>query len=289
MRKFDYGQYKDYPWDNETIDLLIQIHRYKEKQELYLKGKPDDVLENMAEIAKVQSIEDSNRIEGIVAVTTTISDLFNEKSLPKTEAEKEILGYLDVVNLIQESYPHISMSKNHILQLHRDLYRYSEKEAGGSFKIVQNSIIETYWDGTVRERFRPLSPLETPGAVDQICIELNQALEHKDVDELLLIPVFIHDFLCIHPFNDGNGRMSRLLMTLLLYRQGYVVGKYISLESKIENHQERYYHTLNQSGQGWHDNREDISHFVKYFLFMLLASYTDFEKQLNISCESVKR
>ena len=193
----------------------------------------------------------------------------------------------DRLNTIHESYEYIPINSNYILQLHRDLFKYNEKGIGGSYKNTQNSIVEKDKEGNAIERFKPLSPYETPGAIDQICNELNIAFDKKDVDSLLLIPIFIHDFLCIHPFNDGNGRMSRLLTTLLLYKQGYVIGKYISLESKIEKNKDSYYIALEKSGIGWHENKEDPVPFIKYILRTILAAYIDFEERVDYIDEKV--
>ena len=197
------------------------------------------------------------------------------------------MGYRDVLNTIHESYEYIPSNSNYILQFHRDLFRHSEKGIGGRYKTTQNSIIERDNDGNIYERFKPLSPYETPDAIDKICDELNIALDKKDVDSLLLIPVFIHDFLCIHPFSDGNGRMSRLLTTLLLYKQGYVIGKYISLESKIEQNKDSYYAALEQSGIGWHENKDNPVPFIKYILRIILSAYIDFEERVDYVDEKI--
>lgn len=280
MRVFCYEKLARSSWDSEIINLLVQIHEHKGKQELFLRRKPA-VLDKLVEIAKIQSVEDSNRIEGIVTTSVRIKELMNQKTTPKNRDEEEILGYRDVLNTIHESYEYIPISSNYILQLHRDLFKYSEKGIGGRYKNTQNSIIEKDRDGNTVERFKPLSPYETPEAIRQICDELNVALDQGEVDALLLIPIFIHDFLCIHPFQDGNGRMSRLLTTLLLYRQGYVIGKYISLESKIEKNKDGYYAALEKSGIGWHENNEDSLPFIKYILRTILAAYIDFEDRVD--------
>ncbi len=157
----------------------------------------------------------------------------------------------------------------------------------GSHQNTQNSIVEKDIYGNAVEKFKPLPPYETPGAIEQVCDELNRALDKEEVDSLLLIPIFIHDFLCIHPFNDGNGRMSRLLTTLLLYRQGYFIGKYISLESKIEKDKDNYYMALGKSGVGWHENEENIEPFIKYILRTILAAYIDFEERVDYVDEKV--
>ena len=280
MRVFDYEKLSQSQWDVEVVNLLTKIHEHKGKQELFLKQKPA-VLDKLVEIAKVQSVEDSNKIEGIITTTTRIKELMAQKTTPRNRDEEEILGYRDVLNTIHESYEYIPINSNYILQLHRELYKYSEKGIGGRYKNTQNSIVEQDQNGNVIEIFKPLPPYETPKAIEDICRELNRALDKNEVDSLLLIPIFIHDFLCIHPFNDGNGRMSRLLTTLLLYRQGYVIGKYISLESKIEQNKDGYYSSLRKSGFNWYEGQEDVTPFIKYILRTILAAYIDFEERVD--------
>lgn len=286
MRLFNYEKLVNYKWDSEVINLLVKIHEYKGKQEIFLKRKPA-VLEKLIEIAKIQSVEDSNKIEGIVTTSARMKELINQKTTPVNRDEEEILGYRDVLDTIHTSYEYIPINGNYILQLHRDLYKYSEKSIGGKYKNTQNSIVEKDDRGNIVEIFKPLSPFETPEAIERICNELNKSLDKKEVDSLLLIPIFIHDFLCIHPFNDGNGRMSRLLTTLLLYREGYNIGKYISLESKIEKNKDGYYNTLKQSGIGWHINKENSLPFIKYLLKIILAAYIDFEERIEYVDEKI--
>ena len=286
MRIFNYENLTRSKWDSEVINLLVQIHEHKGKQELFLKRKPA-VLDKLVEIAKIQSVEDSNKIEGIITTAVRIKELMNKKVAPRNRDEEEILGYRDVLNTIHESYEYIRINSSYILQLHRDLFKYSEKGIGGRYKNTQNSIVEKDKEGNTIERFKPLSPYETPSAIERICDELNKAFDKKEVDSLLLIPIFIHDFLCIHPFNDGNGRMSRLLTTLLLYRQGYVIGKYISIESKIEKNKESYYTSLEKSGIGWHENKENPVPFIKYILRIILAAYIDFEERVDYVDEKI--
>lgn len=286
MRIFNYENLTRSKWDSEVINLLVQIHEHKGKQELFLKRKPA-VLDKLVEIAKIQSVEDSNKIEGIIITAVRIKELMNKKVAPRNRDEEEILGYRDVLNTIHESYEYIRINSRYILQLHRDLFKYREKGIGGRYKNTQNSIVEKDKEGNTIERFKPLSSYETPSAIEQICDELNKAFDKKEVDSLLLIPIFIHDFLCIHPFNDGNGRMSRLLTTLLLYRQGYVIGKYISIESKIEKNKESYYTSLEKSGIGWHENKENPIPFIKYILRIILAAYIDFEERVDYVDEKI--
>lgn len=281
MRTFNYELLKDHQWDSEVLGLVAQIHEFKGRQELYLRQKPA-VLDKLIELAKIQSTDASNKIEGIVTTSTRIKQMYEEKTTPRNRDEQEIMGYRDVLNTIHESYEYIPIRSSYILQLHRDLYQYSEKSIGGRFKNTQNLIAETHPDGTQTIRFTPLAPYETPDAVDAICESFNRAIDACTIDPLVLIPIFITDFLCIHPFNDGNGRMSRLLTTLLLYRCGYVVGRYISIERKIEKTKFKYYAVLEQSGIGWHEGNNDPTPFVKYLLGLILSAYRDFESRVDI-------
>ncbi len=281
MRKFDYSKLKEYQWDSELLGLVAQIHEYKGRQELYLKQKPV-ALDKLVEIAKIQSTEASNKIEGIVTTSTRIQQLCREKTTPRNRNEEEIMGYRDVLNTIHENYEYIPLRSSYILQLHRDLYQYSEKEIGGRYKNTQNVVAENHDDGTQRVIFTPMAPYETPEAIENICESFNHVIDTCEIDSLILIPIFIHDFLCVHPFNDGNGRMSRLLTTLLLYRQGYVVGRYISIESKIEKTKEKYYSVLEQCGEGWHEEEDNPVPFVKYLLGIILAAYREFESRIEL-------
>ena len=286
MRNFDYSMLKNKKWDNEILGLVAQIHEYKGRQEMFLKQKPL-VLDKLVEIAKIQSTEASNKIEGIVTTSTRIKQLYQEKTTPKNRDEQEIMGYRDVLNTIHESHDYIPLNSSYILQLHRDLYKYSEKSIGGRFKNTQNFIAETYRDGSQKVRFMPLEPFETPDAIRNICDSFNSAIDNSEIDSLILIPCFIIDFLCIHPFNDGNGRMSRLLTSLLLYRSGYFIGKYISLEYKILNTKSQYYIALEESNIGWHEEKNDPTSFIKYILRIILSCYRDFEGRVNLFSEKL--
>ena len=281
MRNFDYRKLKDMKWDNEMLGLVAQIHEYKGKQALFLKQKPA-TLEKLVDIAKIQSTEASNKIEGIVTTASRIKQLCDEKTTPRNGDEEEIIGYRDALSLIHESYEYIPIKSSYILQLHQVLYRYSQKSIGGKFKNTQNYIAEINQNGDQIVRFMPLNPVETPIAIEAICESFNREMDSCDIDPLILIPVFILDFLCIHPFSDGNGRMSRLLTTLLLYRAGYVVGKYVSLENKIEKTKASYYETLERSDMNWNSEGNDITPFIKYMLGTILAAYRDFEERVTL-------
>ena len=281
MRDFNYSMLKEQKWGTDILSLIAAIYRYVGKQELYLKQRPDE-LEKLVEIAKIQSTESSNAIEGIVTTNTRIKQLVEEKTTPKNRDEEEIAGYRDVLNIIHDSFEAIPITKNYILQLHKILYSHMNNPIAGQTKTVQNYISATYPDGHVETLFTPLSPFETPEALDKICDEYNRVIGNMEVEPLIVIPIFIHDFLCIHPFNDGNGRMSRLLTTLLLYRNGFYVGKYISLEAKIAKNKDLYYNALSQAQHGWHEGTEDVVPFIKYLLGTILAAYKDFEDRFSL-------
>lgn len=275
MRIFNYSTLRNQMWDSEILGLVAAIYKEAGKQDLYLKQRPEE-LEKLVEIAKVQSTEASNAIEGIVTTNTRIRQLVAEKTTPRNRDEQEIAGYRDVLNLIHENFDAIPVTQNYILQLHKILYSHMNNPMAGRTKNVQNYISATYPDGHTETLFTPLAPYETPEALDRICEEYNRVIGNMEVEPPLVIPVFIHDFLCIHPFNDGNGRMSRLLTTLLLYRSGFYVGRYISLEAKIAKNKDLYYGALRQAQIGWHEGTEDKVSFIKYLLGTILAAYKDF-------------
>lgn len=281
MRNFDYNRLAEQMWDMDILNLVAKIHEYKGRQDLYIRQKPVE-LERLTEIAKIQSTEASNKIEGIVTTSTRMKQLFEEKTTPRNREENEIMGYRDVLNTIHESNEYIPIRPSYILQLHRDLMKRTGFSYGGRFKSVQNYINETKPDGTVITRFTPVAPYDTQDAVERLCIAYEQAIAKEQVDALILIPVFICDFLCIHPFNDGNGRMSRLLTLLLLYKNGYRVGKYISVEKEIEKTKDRYYDVLEASDAGWHEEENDPTPFIRYMLTVILACYTEFEERVGM-------
>lgn len=281
MREFNYSQIRNQKWDSELLSLIAAIYKEAGKQELYLKQRPQE-LEKLVEIAKIQSTEASNAIEGIVTTRTRIRQLVEEKTTPRNRDEQEIAGYRDALNIIHESFDAIPVTQNYILQLHKIMYSHMNNPMAGRTKNVQNYITATYPDGHTEILFTPLEPYETPEALDRICGEFNKVIGNMELEPLIAIPVFIHDFLCIHPFNDGNGRMSRLLTSLLLYRCGFYVGRYISLEAKIAKNKDLYYSALRESQTGWHEGMEDAVPFIKYILGTVLAAYKDFEDRFAL-------
>jgi len=281
MRDFHYTAIREQKWDSEILGLIAAIYKEAGKQEMYLKQRPEE-LEKLVEIAKVQSTEASNAIEGIVTTSTRIRQLVEEKTAPRNRDEQEIAGYRDALNIIHENFDAIPITRNYILQLHKVLYSHMNNPMAGQTKSVQNYISATYPNGHTETLFTPLAPFETPEALERICDEYNRVIGNMEAEPLIVIPIFIHDFLCIHPFNDGNGRMSRLLTTLLLYRNGFYVGKYISLEAKIAKNKDLYYAALRQAQEGWHEGTEDAVPFIKYLLGIILSAYRDFEERFSL-------
>ena len=281
MRGFDYARLADRTWDNEILSYVSKIHEYRGKQELFLRQKPVE-LNRLIEIAKIQSTESSNRIEGIVTTAARLKQLVADKTTPRNRDEEEILGYRNVLNLVHENYDMIPVQSNYILQMHRDLLKYTSFTYGGKFKTTPNEIDMVTGNGEKIVLFKPLEPYETPDAVNMICESYQKALDQELVDELILIPCFLLDFLCIHPFNDGNGRMSRLLTLLLLCRRGYLVGQYISIEKAISDTKEAYYEALRKADQRWHEGENDPKPFIKYMLGIILSCYREFENRVNV-------
>lgn len=286
MRSFNYSAFKEQKWDSDILGLIAAIYKEAGKQEQYLKQRPQE-MEKLVEIAKIQSTEASNAIEGIVTTSTRIKQLVEEKTTPRNRDEQEIAGYRDVLNVIHESFDAIPITQNYILQLHKMLYSHMNNPLAGRTKSVQNYISAAYPDGHTEILFTPLAPYETSEALDRICEEYNRVIGNLEVEPLIIIPIFIHDFLCIHPLNYGNGRMSRLLTTLLLYQNGFYIGKYISLEAKISKNKDLYYSAMSQSQTGWHEGKEDALPFIKYILGTILASYKDFEERISLVQEKL--
>lgn len=286
MRSFNYSAFKEQKWDSGILGLIAAIYKEAGKQEQYLKQRPQE-MEKLVEIAKIQSTEASNAIEGIVTTSTRIKQLVEEKTTPRNRDEQEIAGYRDVLNVIHESFDAIPITQNYILQLHKILYSHMNNPLAGRTKSVQNYISAAYPDGHTEILFTSLAPNETSEALDRICEEYNRVIGNLEVEPLIIIPIIIHDFLCIHPFNDGNGRMSRLLTTFLLYQNGFYIGKYISLEAKISKNKDLYYSAMSQSQTGWHEGKEDALPFIKYILGTILASYKDFEERTSLVQEKL--
>lgn len=281
MRNLNYKEIYQKLLTPEIVSYLAQIHEQKGQQNLFIEAHKD-ALSELLEIAKIQSTEASNRIEGIITTDDRLKKIVRNKTAPRNLNEREIAGYRDVLTTIHENYDFIPVRPGMILQLHRDLYKFNNSGFGGNYKNSDNIIAEEMPDGTKLVRFQPVPAWETPEAVEMLCNDFNEALKDPNIDPLLLMPVFILDFLCIHPFNDGNGRMSRLLTLLIMYRSGYIVGKYISLEKLIADNKESYYEALQDSDAGWHEEQNDYLPFVRYMLGIVITAYQDFANRVQI-------
>lgn len=247
---------------------------------MFLEANIDE-LKMLLEVALIQSTGASNRIEGIYTSDKRLEELVSQKAEPRNRSEQEIARYREVLATIHENYEYITPRPNIILQLHRDLYSYSQGADGGNYKNSDNVIAETDAEGHQKARFIPVPAFQTADAMDELCSRFLEAWEADRIDKLVLIPMFILDFLCIHPFNDGNGRMSRLLTLLLFYKTGYIVGKYVSIEMLIEKTKETYYEVLRASSTGWHECENSYEPFVKYYLGIILKAYNEFESRVE--------
>ena len=280
MRDFDFIVSPAKLLTPEIVQMVGSIHEHKGKQELFLEANIDE-LKTLLEVALIQSTGASNRIEGIFTSDKRLEELVSQKAEPRNRSEQEIAGYREVLSTIYEGYEYINPRPNIILQLHRDLYSYSQGGAGGSYKNSDNVIAETDAEGHQKARFIPVPAFQTAEAMEELCARFLEAWEADRIDKLVLIPMFILDFLCIHPFNDGNGRMSRLLTLLLFYKAGYIVGKYVSMEMLIEKTKETYYEALQASSTGWHEGENSYEPFVKYYLGIMLKAYNEFESRVE--------
>ena len=279
MRNYSYKEKWHKLLTPEIVKKLTLINEYKGEQRLFIEAHKDE-LNELVEIAKIQSTEASNRIEGISTSDDRLKNLAQEKTTPRNRNEAEIAGYREVLNIIHENYDYIPVNVNYILQLHRNLYKFLENVDGGMFKTADNIIRETDLEGNEKVRFRPVPAWETPSAMEELCKQFREA--KNEIDPLVLNMMFVLDFLCIHPFNDGNGRMSRLLTLLLLYQSGFIVGKYISIEKIIEKSKETYYEVLQDSSMNWHENENNYKPFVNYMLGVIINAYKEFEDRVQL-------
>jgi len=281
LKSFDPGFLEHQHIPLRTLGTIRLLGEYKGKEELFQQQTPQ-ALETLRQVAIIQSTESSNRIEGIVASPERLKRLVEQKVTPRNRSEQEIAGYRDVLSTIHANYPHIPFTLNLVLQLHRDLYQFLPQE-GGRWKPTNNEIVETAANGSRIVRFSPVPAHLTPEAMDRLHNRFNELWDQGEIDPLLLIPAYVLDFLCIHPFTDGNGRMARLLTLLLLYKAGYEVGRYISLERMIEEQRQGYYDALYLSSQGWHDGQHQLLPWWEYFLgVMLLRAYRKFEERVRL-------
>ncbi len=279
MRNFNYTSDPSKLLTPEIIGLVTQIHEHKGKQDLFLNAKKD-ALVALGAVARVQSIESSNRIEGIFTTPKRMRELASMKVTPKNRDEEEIVGYRNALAMIHENHDYIDITPNNILQLHGIMYKPTSSSMDGHYKIGDNIIAEIGESGQQLERFKPVPAVATPAAMEELCTAYREALNAGTYDPLILTCMFIFDFTCVHPFNDGNGRISRLLTLLALYRAGYLVGKYVSIERAIEDSKTSYYETLKASSVGWDKNSNDYEPFARYLLGVILGACRDFEKRV---------
>lgn len=281
MRTFDYTLEYERLLTPEIVACLVRIHEYKVQMNLFMEEQKD-VLGELMEAAKLQSVEASNHIEGIITSDGRLKMIVLDKTIPKNKSERDIAGYRDVLSHINEGYAYISIRPSEILQLHQDLYRYSGSNVGGNYKKSDNIISEELTDNIKSICFQFVSPLETSEAMSRLCKAWTETIGNEIMDRILLIPMFVLDFLCIHPFNYGDVRMSQLLTSLLLYRAGYIVGQYISIEKLIADGKEVYFDAIQNSSKGWYEENNDYLPFVQYFLNVITDAYREFQNKIGI-------
>jgi Fic family protein len=280
MHSFAPGFIERQPLSQGILQTIRQLGEYKGRQQLYTEQYPQ-VLKALQHAAQIESTESSNRIEGVLAPHDRIADIVAHRTKPRNRPEQEIAGYRDVLQNIHVKGPEMPFTTAMVLQMHEDLYRFSTGR-GGEWKHADNEITELLPDGSRRLRFKPMPALETPPAMEELHARYIQACDSGAIEPLLLIPAYVLDFLCIHPFLDGNGRTGRLLTLLLLYQAGYEVGRFISLEQMVERTKDSYYDTLLASSQGWHEGRHTLLPWWEYFLgVMMLGCYREFEKRVG--------
>lgn len=281
MRKFDYTFLEEKNIPGRLINVLTNIYSLKSNNDIR-KEKYPIIYTELEKIAIIQSVKGSNAIEGIVTTDKRIKEIVNENSAPLNHAEVEIAGYRDALNVIHNNYSTINITEENILSLHEMMLHISKPNIAGKYKEQDNVILEIKSDGNRSIRFNPISAKETKEAMEQLLLAYLDARDNYNINQLLLIPCFILDFLCIHPFSDGNGRISRLLTLLLLYKAGFDAGKYISFEEQINKFKIYYYNALKKSSLDWHNNQNDYFFFVENFLITLFSCYKELDNRFSI-------
>ncbi|MCL2148248.1 MAG: Fic family protein [Methanomassiliicoccaceae archaeon] len=280
MRRYDYSFIKDLRVRTDTMSIASGIAAFRLKEE-ELRGSHPEAFAALESIARIQSVKGSNEIEGIVTTDKRIEAIVNENSAPLNHSEMEIAGYRDVLDLVHREHMSMGLSENLILDMHRMMMSYTPN-GGGRYKTSDNVIMEVDRHGARSVRFRPTPSDETGASMEQLVLAYADAKDDSGIDPVLLIPCVILDFLCIHPFPDGNGRMSRLLSLLLMYRSGIDVGRYISFEGRINKHKEGYYDSLKASSEGWHTNSNDYLPFIEDFILTLFACYMELDRRFDV-------
>ena len=282
MRRFDYSFLRTGALPARFLNLAVNIAGLKTMAGVR-KENYEKVFTELESVAKIQSVKSSNAIEGIVTSDERIAAIVNGNSAPLNHNEAEIAGYRDALAVIHEHYRTIDFRCRDILRLHAMLMGLSGDPLGGKYKTEDNVILEVDSDGRRRVRFRPTAAEETADAMEQLELAYMEARADADINQLLLIPCVILDFLCIHPFRDGNGRMSRLLSLLLLYKNGYDAGKYVSFEEQINRYKAHYYDALKQSSDGWENNENDYFPFMENFLSTLYMCYKELDSRFAVA------
>lgn len=281
MHKFDYPFLDNGLLPASLVNVTASIATLKTMEE-FRKEANLAIFTELESIAIIQSVKSSNAIEGIVTSDERIAQIVNQNSAPLNHSEAEIAGYRDALNLIHNGYATIPFSQDSILSLHRTMLTVAGYGFGGTYKADDNVILEIAPDGSRKVRFTPVTAADTPAAMEQLFLAYMDASSNANINQLLLIPCVVLDFLCIHPFRDGNGRMSRLVSLLLLYKNGYDVGRYISFEEQINSNKTWYYDALKKSSEGWHENRNDYTPFIQNFLTMLYKCYCELDKRFAV-------
>ncbi len=251
----------------------------KGRQELFEHQKPE-LLRTLRQVAMIQSVESSNRIEGVTVEHSRLKPLVMGKVTPRDRSEEEIVGYRKALSWIHESHDSIVFSSDTLKELHQ-LAQGGFSGDAGEYKQKNNDIIELFPDGRRQVRFQTVSVEETPDQIEQLCLAYHHVMDQGLLPPLIAIASVVFDFLCIHPFRDGNGRVARLLVLLLLYHHDFRVGRYISLERIVEETKEGYYDTLGQSSQGWHEGQHDLTPWWSYFLSTIKQAYRKFEERVQ--------
>ena len=280
MKIFDYSFLKSGNMPTDLLNVIINIYSMKALDK-NRKAQFPNVYTELEKIAKVQSVKGSNAIEGIVTTDERINAIVNQNSAPLNHNEEEIAGYRDVLNLIHTNYNNYQFDEKTLLDFHSLMLTSASKESAGHYKTIDNVIMEIKSDGTRQVRFEPIKAKDTKQAMEQLVLAYIDAYQDSSINKLLLIPCVILDFLCVHPFDDGNGRMSRLLSLLLLYKAGFDAGKYISFEEQINKRKGLYYDALKRSSDGWHDNKNNYFHFIENFLMNLYFCYQELDKRFS--------
>ena len=281
MKKFDYSFLNNGMLPARLVNMTSSIYSLKTMANVR-KDKNVNIFTELESLAKIQSVKSSNAIEGIVTSDERIKAIVSGSSAPLNHNEEEIAGYRDALNQVHTNYQYIEFRQEDILRLHEIMLSLTGYEYGGHYKSEDNYIMEIDGLGNRKVRFRPVSAVDTPSVMEQLVLAYIQARDDANINQLLLIPCVILDFLCIHPFRDGNGRMSRLLSLLLLYKNDFDAGKYVSFEEQINKYKNSYYEALRISSINWHSNTNDYFPFVENFLSMLYMCYKELDKRFAV-------